>query len=167
MKREKLRLLAGGMLCLGVLLGGMGAGVAFGEFSGFTYRKIAVKEGQLETENYTCSLDTAEGPFRVLSYTDSAVRSLESDESVPVNTMEVSVVYNSQVCRPDIWTEEGNLIIDIYGTGSESELERLMEWKDGILEGIKERELRDYQVEWVRSVTCRVNPADLEKIIFY
>lgn len=163
---KRLRMLAGGMLCLGVLLGGIGLGIAFGEFSGFTYRKISAEEGQFQTERYTCSLETEDGPFRILSYTDST-KSLEADETVPVNTMEVSVVYNSQVCQPDIWSEDGKLVIDIYDTNTKSDLERLMEWKDEVLEGLKEREFRDYQVEWVQSVTCRVNPADLEKIIFY
>ena len=163
---KRMRLLAGGILCLGVLLGGIGAGITVGEFSGFAYKKIVADADAFQTENYTCTLEAAEEPFYILSYGGGA-RSIEPDETMPENTMEVSVVYNGQVCRPDIWSEEGSVVIDLYDTNTTSDLERLMEWKDQVLEGLKEREFRDYQVEWIQSVTCRGNPADLDKVTFY
>ena len=162
---KQLRILAGEMLCLGVLLGGVGTGIAFGEFSSLTYKRITVGEASFETENYTCSLEEAEDTFQVLTYANEVRKRLETDEDIPADTVEVSVVYNSQVCQPGFWSDANRLVVDVYGTGNSHQVEYLMKWKDQVLEGLREGELRDYQAEWLQSITCRVNPADVEKVI--
>ena len=101
---KRLRILAGAMLCLGVLLGGVGTGIAFGEFSGLTYKRITVGEASFETENYTCSLEEAEDTFQVLTYANEVRKRLETDEDIPADTVEVSwcttVRYASQDSGP-------------------------------------------------------------------
>lgn len=90
----------------GVLLGGIGTGIAIGEYSGLKYRgKVLLGEENLVTEEF-CYDFAPEEERVVLSYChwgDEKKNTLVvADESVPEDTVCYVVTYNEEMVRPDL-----------------------------------------------------------------
>ena len=52
-KRTRLRVIMAGLFCIGVLTGGVGTGIAFADFSGFSYQAVTSPEDSFKTELFT------------------------------------------------------------------------------------------------------------------
>lgn len=90
----------------GVLLGGIGTGIAIGEYSGLTYRgEVLLGEENLVTKEF-CYDFAPEEENVVLSYChwgDEKKNTLVvEDESVPEDTVCYVVTYNEEMVRPDL-----------------------------------------------------------------
>ena len=49
-KKKLIRMVAAGVFCVGVLMGGLGSGIAFAEFSGFSYQPVETPQEAFKTE---------------------------------------------------------------------------------------------------------------------
>ncbi|MDO5549972.1 MAG: hypothetical protein Q4F76_02290 [Lachnospiraceae bacterium] len=167
-KRTRLRVIMAGLFCIGVLTGGVGTGIAFADFSGFSYQAVTSPEDSFKTELFTYQFTPEEiGQIwadRFLGGEPCVIRRLED---IPKDTVEIAVTYNSELCSPVMIAQkddEGDLRIRLNLECFDNGMEHFMKYKDQILAGLKERELRDYQEEFVKSVEYRVNPENYSRI---
>ncbi len=167
-RRNQLRGMAAGVFCIGVLLGGVGTGIAFADFSSFSYRAISVSEEELETETFTYEiLPKDEGLVRVSRWLCDQPCVIKEQEEVPENLVEVKVVYNPKLCKPHMQArrnEGGETYLSLYMDFYESDIGRIMKYKDQFLEGIREGELREFRENYVEQVEYRVNPVNRDKV---
>lgn len=168
---RKLRITALILVCLGLLIGGIGIGMCFVEASSFTYRDTArLNMTQEDTATLPISLEDDQ---RLLSYgvigdfvlkENLSVQLLE-DKEVPAGTLQVEVDYRSVPgCDMDLyWFDygEGGIHVNI---APNVRVEALMNAKDQILSDIKNRRIGEYQFAEITGVTFTVNPADRGKI---
>jgi len=164
-----------GLLCGGLLLVGVGAGVAFAEYSSFTYggqRRL----DQFAERSQTLAVPLlAEGETFIESrivggYMGSQLKELgriEASEAVPAGTVELQFRYKSAGTVVDCWLhdEENSREIELYWTGEDREVEMLMTLKDLILEDLHNRQLSDYQLDPILTeAVVLVNPADADRV---
>ena len=75
-----------GIFCGGILLSGIGAGVAFGEFSGLAYGGAeVVGKTDIVTRDISKEIDPEQGVWNIDGYWDTAP-DVEADESIPIKT---------------------------------------------------------------------------------
>ncbi len=167
-RRDQLRGIAAGVLCIGVLMGGVGTGIALADFSGFSYRVISVSEEKLKTEIFTYEiLPEDEEEIWVNRRLGDQACVIREQEDVPENLVEVKVVYNSELCRPYMQPhkdDEADTHLFLYMDFYESDIERMMKYKDQFLEGLREQEFREFQERYVELVEYRVNPVNRDKV---
>ncbi|MDE6882127.1 MAG: hypothetical protein K2P48_03310 [Lachnospiraceae bacterium] len=154
------------VFCLGVLLSGIGAGVAFMEFGGYTYGgKYILGEPDMRTDLIDVAFEPEEEALDIFgvigSYNRRSTR-IETDRSVPKNTARFCVTYNAKRVEPFAWLEEEDARIDFgwYWKYTGDEMELMLEAKDVILEKLKEGELVSCDIAEVESVTVLINPAN-------
>lgn len=110
---------------IGVLLGGIGTGVAIGEYSSLEYKGlVTLGEENLVTKEFYYDFSTEEEESVLLSYChwgdERKDTLLVEDESVPVGTVRYFVTYNEEMVRPELinWKQELNgddwEIVDSY-----------------------------------------------------
>lgn len=100
-----------GMFAGGVLLGGIGTGIAFGEYSGMEYGgTVLIGEENLVTEELDYAFTPEEGVRVHLGYCpwgDARKRTLVvEDLSVPEGIVRYEVTYNSRELKPELITWE-------------------------------------------------------------
>ena len=66
----------------------------------------------------------------------------------------------------DVADDEENVRLRFY-LDCESDFEAFMKVKDDFLEGLRRKEIRDYQMEYIKRVEVRVNPEDEERFYWY
>lgn len=171
--KRAFRLAMLGVLCAGLLMMGIGAGVAFAEYSSFTYAGQRVPErAQLQSESFTAVVDPEADKIAIASY-GAGLRQLAENARVEVSeelepgTVQIDFQYRSVASkiRAD-WDRLplGNTIrVHWYNTGSDMDL--LLTYKDQILEDIRARQLGDYGAIQLIEAVITVNPADAGKII--
>ena len=104
------------VFCFGVLLSGIGAGVAFMEFGGYTYGgKYILGEPDMRTDLIDVAFEPEEEALDIFgvigSYNRRSTR-IETDRSVPKNTARFCVTYNAKRVEPFAWLEEEDARID-------------------------------------------------------
>lgn len=102
-----------GIFAAGVLLGGVGTGIAFGEYSGLEYRgQVLLGQENLVTREFEYAFAPEDGKTVLLSYChwgDERKDSLlVSDPSVPEREVRYVVTYNEEMVRPELtdWEQE-------------------------------------------------------------
>lgn len=110
---RKLHMVLLGVFGAGVLLGGIGTGIAIGEFSGLEYKgDVMIGEENLITKEFCYNFSAPDGEDVLLSYCywgDERKDSLlVEDESVPVGEIRYVVTYNEKMVRPRLvsWEQE-------------------------------------------------------------
>lgn len=171
-----------GIFLSGVLLGGIGTGIALGEFSSLSYGgKKIIGEENLVTKEMDFELPE-EGKTVILAYQgyrENWKGSLVEDPSVPAGVIRFQVTYNENVIEPQIYFHEyeqeeisreegvqetdealeetsGELFLTTDYIGDDFQI--FMENKDKILADLKQKTLSGYQVVYIKEVTVRVNP---------
>lgn len=167
-KRFRLTML--GLLCGGLLLLGIGAGVSFAEYSGFTYVGQRLPEGaQTEEQSITVPLESADKPIRISSYVSQLHSVLQeatilTSDQVEPNTVRFDVTYETLGATPVFWQdsyEEADMPDWILMSWSaSSDLSVLLACKDQVLEDLRNRQLGEYLSCQLLEVTITVNPAD-------
>lgn len=158
----------------GILLMGIGIGVAFGEYSGFTYggeRQIGdgeTKEIVLEHE-----IATGKDAKKTLVYSQMTSENFEikEDKKVPEGMVQYQVTYDKAFDAPyleyigydeyDYYEEEearyeGELYL-VFGGGN-NEVKWFFQCKDEILKDLKEGKLCSYEYQPLTKVVVKVNP---------
>ena len=133
----KIRIILASVFLGGVILGGIGAGIAIVEYSSLTY----VGEKKIGEENLvTCEMDytfTLENEQISIEDRDIWNTKIEEDETVPEGTIRYVVTYNEKTVKPTlrVWEEQNYQEEDL----SENNLEPSSE-KDSNTEENKEEE---------------------------
>ena len=114
-----------GIFCGGILLSGIGAGVAFGEFSGLAYGGAeVVGKTDIVTRDISKEIDPEQGVWNIDGYWDTAP-DVEDDDA-------------------DTWRQTRNPALELrcyWQDTDESNFQNLMEAKDKVLVGLKRGEL--------------------------
>ena len=168
-----------GVFVAGVVLGGIGTGIALEEFSDLRYGgRTVVGEEHLVTRELDFHFPI-EGKTLILGYNYNGSLKQEEllveDITVPVGTIRYEVTYNEQVVKPflqfdeyeeeeveeEIWEEEETELRASYiGDG----FELFMENKDRILEELRQKKLSSYELAEITNLRIRVNPETMKYI---
>lgn len=152
------------MFCLGVFLCGVGVGVAFTELSTLAYGgEHILGETVMRTEEYDVCFEAKKGMQDIIgpvgTYNNEAAK-IETDRSVPENTVRFRVTYNADRVEPFAYwdEEEGRIFFEWYWKNTTEEMALMMEAKDVVLENLKKGKLVSFDVYGVEGVTVLVNP---------
>ena len=99
-----------GVFIGGVLMGGIGTGIAFVEYSSFAYAgKKTIGGENLVTRQFDHTFDPARGRIAVdagWTWEEYGSCQLMADESVPENVIRYEVTYNEKAVRPYLIYDE-------------------------------------------------------------
>ena len=172
--KRTFRLTMLGILCGGLLLVGIGAGVAFAEYSAFTYAGQRLPEqAQLRSQSFTAQVDPEAEQIVIGGYGSGLgqlweTARIETSEDLEPGTVQIDVQYRSvdlKLCAS--WDKKplGNSV-RLYWYGSGSDLKMLLSCKDQFLADIRDHQIGDYVMVLPEEAVITVHPADAEKIVF-
>ena len=151
------------MLSAGVLLAGIGTGIAVKEYTSLEYggvRQIGEVKMQTKQTEYPIVVSKTTGTMDI--YTDTHI-DLKEDPTVPVGKIRLRCEYNENVIEPMVHQHEDGISF-YYSWKDESDFEAFMDAKDQILTDIKDGRICEYRLETVEKLEVLVNPADIEKV---
>lgn len=151
------------VFCAGVLLGGIGCGIAFVEYSSLEYTgRHIIGEEYVTEESFDYTVEPVEGK-KLLVRNWHGFDSVSYDDSIPENTIRWVVTYNEKIMEPSLYYEEsqndkytGLAYISCYYMGGEFDL--FMQNKDKILEDLKNNRIGSYETASGIKVKLVVNP---------
>ncbi len=166
---SKLQKIFIGIFCAGVLLCGVGTGVAFTEFSALAYGgKLAVGKTDMRTESFdvTYEYEAGEEQVNVAGWYQWNREDVKTDKTVPVNTVRFCITYNAERVEPyACWNgEEGVAVVSWHWKDEEDDVALMMQAKDLVLENLREGKIVSLEVLGMEDVTVLVNPADEGKV---
>ncbi|MCM1156094.1 MAG: hypothetical protein NC314_04845 [Roseburia sp.] len=155
--------------CCGVLLCGMGAGVMFTELDGLQYGGTQIiGSSDMQTKNIDVEFASEEEMQKVESGYFGGMGTLQTDSSIPKNTIRFQVTYDAERIEPYVFTADETderIVFSWYWTGHDEDLEFFMEAKDVFLQNLREGKLVSIETEDVmQELTILVNPADEERV---
>ncbi len=146
------------IFCLGVLLCGVGTGVAFTEFGGLTYGgEQVLGDPDIRTENIDVEFGTGEDACKVWSVN---IRNyvVQVDNSVPKDTVRFCVTYNAERVEPfAYWSDKEGVVLSWCWKDCDDEMALMMEAKDVMLRNLKEGRLVSFDTPDMENVTVLVN----------
>ncbi len=180
---------------VGILVCGLGVGIAFAEFSGLTY---AGEEeiGEMVQETLVYEIATEAEHYNV--YTNFYIepgQKIISDNSIPKDQIEIDVTYNGETDEPFLYdhyyyqpeytyvqqideygnevyvenienTDSGKLVCDINVSYNYDGFQVFMEHKDEMLTDLKNNRIGSYRIkDDGYDVIVRCNPAIADKIL--
>lgn len=170
--KKTFRLTMLGVLCAGLLLVGIGAGVAFAEYSAFTYAGERLPEwAQEQSQSFTAEVDP-DANWIVISGRSPGFEQLaetsriEASEDQEPGTVRLDLQYRSMAPQIRVsWDQSplGNTVRLYWAGGSDVEL--LLAYKDQVLEDIRSHQIGDYVAGQLTEAVITVNPADEMKIV--
>lgn len=152
-----------GIFAAGVLLTGIGAGVAFTEFSALTYGgKENVGETEMRTEAFDVEFEPGDERQFIGGWYNWAQTDILTDAGIPENTVRFQVVYNGKRIAPHAYwdKEDESIYLNWRWIGEEDDMELLMEAKDIFLRNLKEGKIVSLDAKGMEEVTVWVNPAN-------
>lgn len=161
-KKKLIRMVAAGVFCVGVLMGGLGSGIAFAEFSGFSYQPVETPQEAFKTEKFIYHMpEEIDKKIGIERFYGGSFCKLESHENILKGQAEIYITYNTQICSVEFrdYEDEDNVWLQFY-LDCGGDFENFMRVKDDFLEGLRKKELHDYQIDYVKSMEVRVNPED-------
>lgn len=156
-----------GVFCAGVLLCGLGTGVAFTEFSALTYgEKQTVGKTDIRTETIDVEFEAGEETQNITCWYYRKPNEVLPDKNVPLNTVRFCVTYNAQRVEPYAYWDEKDGTIELlcHWNDAEDDIELMMEAKDLVLQNLREGKIISFDVVDVEEVTILVNPASVEEV---
>lgn len=164
----------------GVLLGGIGTGVALVEYSSLAYggEKIIGEEGLVTREIDYAFVPEEERVSIVSGYWADGV---EADDTVPEGIIRYEITYNENTVEPTVcsweageaeqeaWEDEKEdaennstlkmrqICLELQIRYIQSDFALFMECKDEILAELKQKKLFDYQVSYVKEARIKAN----------
>lgn len=151
-------LLAG--LLGGILIVGLGSGIAFAEYMSFEYDDSALAAGDThEMEEFTYEMAEGESVYVPASR-------LNLDESLPVGTLRVDVEYDSLTMgvEHNIGSMYDMTWIEVRSADVLDSVERFMQVKDVYLQGLKDGKIVAVPGDYYFDVSVSVNPADKDRV---
>lgn len=180
MKKMNINMIMAVIFLCGILLVGIGAGVAFGEYSALEYggeKEIGIGERkEITLEQKIVTGKKAKKTILYNHYGDDY--ELKQDKKVPEGIVRYEITYDSKHVQPELqYTDysevgynddetiknfEGELFIVSHRTVNEMEL--FMELKDEALNDLKNGKISSYLYNPVEKVVVRVNPKTMKYI---
>lgn len=156
------------IFCIGVLLCGIGTGVALTEFSGLTYGGTQILgETDMKTAELDVEFEPEEGVWDITEmwYRGCYDGDIQTDRSIPPNTVRFCVTYNANRVEPFTTLDIDRAAIGLgwYGNGVD-ELALMMEAKDKVLQNLREGRLVSFDVVEVERVEVFVNPQNAKDV---
>ena len=165
------------MFCVGVLLCGIGMGIAFTEFSGLAYGGTQILGGtDMKTANLDVEFEPEEEFWNIVGtklwhqryygyYGGVSDTDVRTDNSVPLNTVRFSVTYNAKRVEPFTSLDLDSATIGFgWYWNEDDELALMMEAKDQVLQNLKEGRLVSFDVVEIEQVEVFVNPQNAEDV---
>lgn len=165
------------MFCVGVLLCGIGMGIAFTEFSGLAYGGTQILGGtDMKTANLDVEFEPEEEVWNIVGtklwhqryygyYGGVSDTDVRTDNSVPLNTVRFSVTYNAKRVEPFTSLDLDRATIGFgWYWNEDDELALMMEAKDQVLQNLKEGRLVSFDVVEIEQVEVFVNPQNAEDV---
>lgn len=162
-----------------ILLGGIGTGVAFVEYSSFAYAgEKQIGQGDLVTRELDFQFEPEKGMIRIVHgiwEQNMMEGGIEADESVPEGTVRYIITYNEKRAKPFLEFEEskegegkehreqGYLLLRFSSIGND--LQVFMESKEEFLREFKEKKISHYDVAYVTGVAIKVHPSTLPYLV--
>ena len=186
MNRKKLGIAFG----IGILLCGLGCGIAFAQYSGFDYAgEKRIGDDNLKTETVEKDIDS-DGTIEIMYPGYRCDVSVVADENVPIDKINFDVTYNTEVISlyiskyNDVYTtytddsfdEDGALIEEgheveekeinfVFGKyKNDRDIDTMFKVKDELLKDIKNKQIGNYYVTDFDSIVIRVNPANYDRV---
>lgn len=155
------------VFCAGVLLCGLGGGIAFTEFSRLSYGgKEMLGEPDMRTENFDVKFESGKRQEVSGLYPRQGNYILQIEESIPKNTVRFCVTYNADVITPYTDWDKYNdrILLSYYWHDTYDDIAYMMKAKDVILQNLKEGKLVSFDVPDLENVTILVNSETAENI---
>ena len=155
------------IFCIGVLLCGIGAGIAFTEFSGLTYGGTQILgESEIVTKDLDVDFEQGKDVTKIVGIYNYGGRNVETDSSVPVNTVRFRTTYNAKIVAPfaEMDADEGRILFGYYRTDRQADMALMMEAKDIVLQNLKEGRLVSFDAVEMEEVEVLVNPKCAESV---
>lgn len=149
---------------LGVLLCGVGVGVAFTEFSALTYGGTYILGGyEMKTEDLDVKLESDGEIFDIEGFPGPFTHRqgrIQTDAGVPADTVRFRVTYNAKRVEPfAYWNEEDEQIsFSWHWKNYDSDMALMMEAKDVVLQNLKEGKVVSFDDVGLEEVAVFVNP---------
>lgn len=145
----------------GLLVAGIGSGIAFAEYMSFEYDdETLAAESERVTEEYSYEMAAGE---RVVIPSRATI---EHDDSVAPGTVVLTCEYASsyaELCR-DISVLDYATVVDLYPSFFVSDFDVFMQNKDVILEGLRNGVLLTGGVDYQERLSAKINPADKGRV---
>ena len=149
---------------------GIGAGVAFWEYSSFQYEGERML-GQTETKTKVLEYEIPKGTGKkeiLLRQCQEQEHTLIEDKKAPENVIQYEVTYNPEYIEPRLYFSDGveGYKGELYlsGNNMKGECEFLLENKDQILNDLKNKKIATYKYERITKVKIRINPKTMKKV---
>lgn len=172
-KKSRVIMIAAGVFCAGVLLGGIGTGVAIAEYTNLEYSgQHILGEENMKTENLDVTVTPKDGHKILVRQDYYRGNGEQYDDSIPMNTVRYVVRYHTELVsvraryeeydledrdRDDTTPEyQGEVYMNWNYIGDEFDL--LMRNKDKILGDLKQGKVGSYQTRAIESIEVWMNP---------
>lgn len=166
-----------GILTVGVLLTGIGTGTALIEYSSFEYGgEMIVGREHLVTETLEYHLDTEIKNLRLEQrFPSYLLRNAElvEEAGLPERVIQYEITYNEEMVHPFLWEDDWNqngkpreesLWLGIGLEYLSDDFVAFMEYKDQILDDLKQKKISSYRTNYVTNIVIKVNPVTREQI---
>jgi len=146
----------------GILITGLGSGIAFAEYMSFEYDESShAREAAHEVEEFTYEMQEGERICVPASR-------MHLDETLAEGIVRVEVEYDSQTMTVahNVYSPSQNYAtcIEVYSENVIDEFEVFMANKDVVLQGLKEGKLVAVGGDYYFDVSVMVNPADKDRV---
>lgn len=188
LKKKGIIMIAAGVFCAGVLLGGIGTGVAIAEYTSLEYSgQHILGEESMKTENLDVAVTPKDGQKIIVRQEYYRSGGEYYDESIPVDTIRYVVRYNTELvtlrARYEAYEEEQSadedlaeeivvsepdgtdaVIPEYQGTVyldwnyTGDEFDLIMRNKDKILSDLKQGKIGSYQTRAIDTIEVWMNP---------
>lgn len=164
---KQYRKLLAGIFVAGVLTCGIGAGIGCMEFLSLDYAgektvgetEMAVLEGEM-----TFAVPSDGSTVDVYMDYGQPYLNLVWDNTVPENTLRYSIEYNKKRIAPEVWQENAATLGFYFPYIDHDEVKDVMEFRDMILNDLKENKIGSYRQKEIESIDLYLNPKDRDKI---
>lgn len=164
---KQYRKVLAGIFAAGVLISGIGAGIGCVEFFSLDYAgektvgetEMAVMEGEM-----TFAAPADDGTVEVYMDYGQPYLNLVLDNTVPENTLHYSIEYNKKRIAPEVWQENAATLGFYFPYVDHDEVKDVMEFRDVILNDLKENRIGSYSQKDIESIDLHINPKDRDKI---
>lgn len=161
------------LLCGGLLLAGIGAGVQLVEASALTYGGEKLVQNNAQSVHMVVDLNPESEQVRILSHSERLSEQLrklgriETRDTVTPGTVELDFRYEGSEVTISYWSDfddsETTQWVNLYW-GTRSELSALLACKDAVLEDLKQGQISDYVLWNLTEAVITVHPDDAARV---